>query len=59
MVRTCARQSLLNSSSTAATPTAQASALAMKVGPCMSAPGIPELMVCAIRPVHRVAAKVM
>ena len=31
----------------------------MNVGPCISAPGSPELMVCATRVVHNVAASVM
>ncbi|COW02234.1 Uncharacterised protein [Mycobacterium tuberculosis] len=51
------RQSWPSSSSTLATETAQASGLAMKVGPCISAPAAPALMVCATSAVHKVAAK--
>ena len=45
---TRARQSWPSSSSTDATATAQASALAMNVGPCISAPGSCVLIVCAM-----------
>ena len=51
------RQSWPSSSSTLATDTAQASGLAMNVGPCISAPASPELMVCATSVVHKVAAR--
>jgi hypothetical protein len=43
---------------TLATDTAQASGLAMKVGPCISAPASPALIVCAMSVVHSVAARV-
>jgi len=54
---TAERQSWPISNYTAATETAQARGLAMKVGPCMSAPASPELMVCATSVVHNVAAR--
>ncbi len=58
MARTRCCQSWPSSSSTEATDTAHANALAMNVGPCISAPGSLELMVRAMSAVHSVAANV-
>ena len=54
---TVERQSWPSSSSTAATETAHASGLAMKVGPCISAPASLWLIVWATSVVHNVAAR--
>ncbi|MNP79567.1 hypothetical protein D3C76_1774450 [compost metagenome] len=55
--RSC--QGEASSSSMEALATAQASGLAMKVGPCMKTPALPSLMVWATRSVVRVAESVM